>query len=55
MICVHLCADVGKGVRIEEVTSVAAVSQRPAAAAAFNQLMPVQPAWHDLPTWYVPA
>lgn len=38
----------------EHVTSVAAVSQRPVAAAAFAESSPAA-AWKTLPSWYVVA
>ena len=39
----------------ESAVTVAAVSQRPAASAAFTQPMPIEPGWKSLPNWFVVA
>ncbi|MEV8436001.1 alpha/beta hydrolase [Actinosynnema sp. NPDC051121] len=39
----------------EEVTAIAAVSQRPIAARALGEPLSVEPAWKSLPSWFVVA
>lgn len=38
-----------------DITDISALSQRPAASAAFSQPLPVEPAWATTPSWYVVA
>jgi len=47
--------DVFAGDLPSPLVTIAAVSQRPAASAAFTQPMPIEPGWKTIPNWYIVA